>query len=429
MEERWQSELTRMALVLAFLAFVGWLFDHTALFLVVGVSAYLGWHLRQLSRLASWLERQAAGEPPDARGTWGEIFYDIARMKKRYRDRRRRLTDIVNRFRASTTAMPDATVVLAADGRIDWFNKAAQGLLGLRAGIDQGQRIDNLWRQPQFIDYLKSQDYLNPLEIPSPVNEDIHLSIRVTPYGEDLRLMLVRDVSRLHALERMRRDFVANVSHELRTPLTVISGYLESIAAADNLPAAQQRAFNTMQQQASRMRRIVEDLLMLSRLENTETGGHYDPVDVTSLLSAIAEEARLLSGDNAHQITLDTDPKLRMTGNAKELYSAFANLVFNAVNYTPAKGQIALSWHSEPRGMVCKVRDTGIGIPAHHLPRLTERFYRVDDSRSRASGGTGLGLAIVKHVLARHGGHLEIESTPGQGSVFYCIFPHARQVL
>ncbi|MDH4274541.1 MAG: phosphate regulon sensor histidine kinase PhoR [Gammaproteobacteria bacterium] len=427
MEDRWLSEVTLMGLVLALVAFIGWLFDHTTLFLVLGLAAYLGWHLRQLVRLYHWLGHQANGDAPEARGLWGEVYFDIARIKKRYRERRRRLATIVNRFRASTTAMPDATVVLAHDGRIDWFNKAAQSLLGLRPAADMGQRIDNLWRHPKFIEYIKSKDYLNPLEIRSPVNEDLQLSVRIVPYGDDLRLLIVRDISRLYALERMRRDFVANVSHELRTPLTVISGYLETIASAENLPTSQQRAFTTMQQQASRMRRIVEDLLMLSRLENTEVNAHSEKVDVATLLTTISDEARLLSGEQAHAITLHADPQIRMLGNAKELYSAFANLVFNAVHYTPAHGHIDITWQADDQHLVYTVTDTGIGIPAHHIPRLTERFYRVDDGRSRASGGTGLGLAIVKHVLARHNGYLEIESTPGVGSTFRCVFPINRR--
>ena len=416
-----------MGLILAALAFIGWLFGHTTLFLVLGLALYLTWHIRQLIRLANWMDRQASGEEPEARGLWGEVFLDIARMKKRHRERRRRFAAIVERFRASTTAMPDATVVLAHDGRIDWFNKAAQTLLGLRAGVDQGQRIDNLWRQPQFIEYLKSQDYDNPLELPAPTNEDIQLSMRIVPYGDDLRLLIVRDISRLHALERMRRDFVANVSHELRTPLTVIGGYLESIAEADNLPPAQRQAFITMQQQAARMQRLVEDLLLLSRLESTGTTAHNEAVQVATLLTTIADEARMLSGDRQHRIELAADDATRMLGNAKELYSAFANLAFNAVQYTPPGGHITLVWRASAQGLVFSVHDTGIGIPSHHLPRLTERFYRIDDSRSRASGGTGLGLAIVKHILMRHGGHLEIDSTPGQGSEFRCVFPLTRR--
>ena len=263
--------------------------------------------------------------------------------------------------------------------------------------------------------------------MPSPVDDNINLEMRIVPYGKGKRLLQARDISRLQQLETVRRDFVANVSHEMRTPLTVIHGYLEAMGEYKGGElAAWQQVINQMQQQTNRMQRTVEDLLLLSRLENNEQTTGQETVDVVRLLQDIVSESRDLSRD-AHRIELQATRSLRLYGNPNELDSAFSNLVFNAVRYTPAGGSIDLRWwHSEEDGPCFSVSDTGIGIAAQHIPRLTERFYRVDVGRSRRSGGTGLGLAIVKHVLVRHGGHLKIESEPGRGSTFTCCFPPWR---
>jgi len=269
------------------------------------------------------------------------------------------------------------------------------------------------------------------VEIPSPVDDKVHLSVQVIIYGDNQRLLIARDVTRLRRLEAMRRDFVANVSHELRTPVTVLVGYLETLEEDAECARRWARPLALMREQATRMRRIVDDLLMLSRLE-TEDAGHHprarQPVDVPALLGRIVEEARALSGPRGHRIGLEAERGLGLAGSEGELASAFTNLLANAVQYTPEGGEIRVRWWSDAAGAHLAVSDTGIGIAPEHIPRLTERFYRVDVARSRATGGTGLGLAIVKHVLQRHDARLHIESEPGRGSTFRCDFPPERLV-
>ncbi len=420
------AEIKRLTGLIVLLFSIGFLLGHVAWVVLAGLSGYFFWHLKNLLRLEYWLSRGSSGDPPDARGIWGEVFNHIYRLQQRHRNRKQKLKTIVARFQESTSAMPDATVVLDAEARILWFNKAAQRLLGLRPVQDRGQRIDNLLRQPAFTAFLARGDYAEPVEIASPLDENLLLSVRIVPYGREQRLLLARDVTRLQQLERVRRDFVTNVSHELRTPLTVLSGYLESIEDIDTGDAQWRRALKVMEQQTSRMRHIVDDLLLLSRLETGKPQDNIDPVPVAALLATIREDARVLSGDAAHTIVLEADEGLYLKGNEKELYSAFSNLVFNAVKYTPEKGTITVRWHLHKDSACFEVQDNGIGIPKRHIPRLTERFYRVDVGRSRDQGGTGLGLAIVKHVLGRHNAELHVDSEPGKGSTFSCTFPAYR---
>jgi len=314
-------------------------------------------------------------------------------------------------------------VALDQDNRILGFNPPSRQQLGLRQR-DVGLSIDHLIRQPDFMTYLQAADWSRDIEVPASDDPSKILSVHVSPYGQGRRLLIARDVTRLQRLQAMRQDFVANVSHELRTPLTVLAGYIETLLDTDeDLPEDLGRILQHMNQQSERMRRIVEDLLLLSRLETTSPSmDQFELVPVPAMLDSIAEVAEQVSGGEMHRLLREIDPGLRMYGMPRELDSLFSNLVFNAVKYTPAGGTITLRWGQDKRGLVFEVQDTGIGIAPHHIPRLTERFYRVDVGRSRSRGGTGLGLAIVKHVLLRHKGRLEVESTLGQGSVFRCIF-------
>jgi two-component system phosphate regulon sensor histidine kinase PhoR len=419
----WTGELGRIALIAILLLIVGLAVDRLAAVLLVGTAAYLGWHIIHLYRLERWLRRgSGSAEPPNGLGIWGEVYHHFYILQRRNRERERKLASMLDRFQEAASAMPDATVVTKATGEIEWFNTAAERLLGLHTPEDVGQQILNLVRRPAFSAYLRKGSFADPLEIPSPENESIVLQIRVVPYGRDQRLFVARDVTRLHRLEQMRRDFVANVSHELRTPLTVIAGFLETMSDMDE-DGHWGSSLQLMQDQAARMQRIVEDLLLLSRLEMDTAPEARDPVSVPSLLAAIREDALRLSGDKKHEILLEADDNLWLLGNEQALRSAFSNVIFNAIRYTPSGGTIRIHWFADRAGACLDVIDNGIGIAANHIPRLTERFYRVDVSRSRESGGTGLGLAIVKHVLNRHDAHLEIQSEPGKGSTFRLIFP------
>lgn len=415
-------------LVLAALV-LGLLSGHVLLLLWLTTLGYLAWHLYKLQRLEDWLSTGAGPPPRGGSGVWGEVYYQLYRLRQHHRRRKRTIAQYLHRFREFTAAMPDATVVLRPSGEIEWFNEAAGRLLGLRAPQDIGQRIINLVRHPVFIQHFRAQHFGDPVEFPSPDDEGMILSVSVVPYGKEQLLLVARDNTRLHKLEQVRRDFVANVSHELRTPLTVISGFLETLADNPKTRAQdRQQALELMSQQTARMQHIVEELLLLARLEADQRPVRLEEVAVPALLHTIHDEARTLSGGK-HDIRLEAEPDLHVRGNPEELRSAFTNLVSNAVRYTPPGGRIVIRWYGDGGGAHFQVEDTGVGIAEHDIPRLTERFYRVDAARSRQSGGTGLGLAIVKHVLERHDATLEISSKLGVGSVFTCSFPPAAVVL
>lgn len=422
----WTAEFWRIG-GLAFLALLlGLPTGHVAFFLFLGTLGYLVWHLVNLFRLERWLREGKKFQPPDAAGIWGEVYHHFYRQQQRNRKRKRKLAAILSQFQEAAAALPDAAVVVRSSGEIEWFNEAATRLLGLHAQ-DVGQRVVNLVRHPAFTKLFAGGaggPVADPSEFPSPVDGQLTLVARVVPYGKEQRLLVARDVTRLQRLEQMRRDFVANVSHELRTPLTVVTGFLETMNDGES-PCARQwaRSLQLMQQQTARMQGIVNDLLLLARLEAEDRIPRSEPVAVPALLAAIREDAVALSGEKAHVIRLEAEPDLWLTGSEEELHCAFSNLVFNAVQYTPDGGEILIRWYADDAGAHLAVKDTGVGIPAHHIPRLTERFYRVDVGRSRASGGTGLGLAIVKHVLSRHEGRLHIESVIDEGSTFTCNFP------
>ena len=421
----WRLALRRPAgLLLAGLA-LALVFGHPWAFAAAALGLELVLQGRERVRLYRWLAG-GGGDPPQAGGLWGEIYHRLYLLNKRNRSQKKKLAALLARFQEATTAMPDAAVVLDARGRIEWFNEAAVRLLGLKPAQDRGLPLINLVRRPALAHYLAAGAYGEPLEIRSPVDEGRDLLVHVVPYGRDLRLLLARDISQRKRLERMRRDFVANVSHELRTPLTVIRGDLEGLeedlAAA---PPPRRRALARMRAQTERMSRIIEDLLLLARLEAADRPPAETPVAVPELLAGICDEAAALAAQAGHRIVQEVDAGLWLRGDAQPLRSAFANLVHNALRYMPEPGTVTLRWRETPEGARLDVQDTGIGIAARHIPRLTERFYRVDVGRSRQTGGTGLGLAIVKHVLQRHGARLHIESTPGRGSTFSCLFPAA----
>ena len=407
---------------------LGLIFGYPAETVLVALFLYLSWHLYQIFRLNLWLSQPKKYSQPYAIGVWRTLVSAVDNLRERGRKRKRKLGRILNGFQESTSALPDATVVIDDRGGMEWWNESATQILGLDKKLDKGRSIEEVMVDPVFLSYLAEGDYLRPIQMPAPTDGSISLEVRVVPYGKGKRLLQARDITRLQQLETVRRDFVANVSHEMRTPLTVIHGYLETMVdSEDNGLDAWRHIVGQMQQQTIRMQRIVGDLLLLSRLESGQDTEGQAEVDVPSMLYRLKQEAVNLSGSGGHVFNIEVDPELRLLANPDELDSAFSNLVFNAVRYTPTGGEITLSWTMTDNGPCFAVRDTGIGIDKEHIPRLTERFYRVDVGRSRQSGGTGLGLAIVKHVMTRHNGHLNIESELGQGSLFSCCFPKSRE--
>lgn len=421
----WRTQLLLQLLLIGLVCLVlGIISKAYALSFMLGLGALLLWHFQQLLRLLRWLKYSEPGtEPPYSSNLWGEVFDQLYRMQQRDLRIRASLQSVIDRVQESTAALTDAVIMLDKNGQLRWWNQAAETLLGFKKPQDLNQLASNLIRHPEFKEFFYRKKHNDTLVLPSPVKEQVLLQFHLTVYGNNEHLLLVRDITRIHQLEQMRKDFVANVSHELRTPLTVISGYLETLLdnADENLNPRWRRALQQMQLQGERMQHLVDDLLLLARLEATEHHAENQGVELQPLLDKIVNDAQSLS-DDQHQFELRIQPNLSVPGNKNELRSAFSNLIFNAVKYTPTPGAITISAWSDQAGIHVAVSDTGVGIDKKHLPRLTERFYRVDSSRASYSGGTGLGLAIVKHVLLRHQARLSISSELGVGSTFTCHF-------
>ncbi|MDF1763651.1 MAG: phosphate regulon sensor histidine kinase PhoR [Oleibacter sp.] len=394
-----------------------------------------GWFLWQSSRLLQWLDAIKQGQntsvhAPYSSGIWDALSGEFSALDNKNRTLKMRFNALNDRLQDSTSALEDGIVMIDRHGHLEWWNVAAERYLGFRRDVDTLQPITNLLRAPEFVAYFSRQQYDEPLVITAPNKSDIYLEFRITPFGRNERLIVISDVTRLRQLEQMRKDFVANVSHELRTPLTVINGYLETLpdVLVDVLETPHpgiNKMIAQMQGQGTRMSAIVQDLLTLSRLETDKTDG-TEFIDVQQMLGLIASEVRAMSGER-HTIDLQIESPKHLIGFATELRSAFTNLAVNAVRYTPDKGRIALRWYDDGNALCFTVEDNGLGIAPQHIPRLTERFYRADTSRSKETGGTGLGLAIVKHVLLRHHGELIIKSELNKGSCFTAKFPHAQQ--
>jgi two-component system, OmpR family, phosphate regulon sensor histidine kinase PhoR len=417
-----QSSLWRLVAFLAAIGLTGWALGLFWPALAAGLLLASAWHFAKLWGLLRLLTQRRWIPIPDGAGLWAELEGLLNRRQLESRNRKHLLLGMLRAYRQAFAALPDATVVLDRDLRIRWFNDAATPLLGLRQA-DRGAPFTHLMRSPRLVEWLESRRTDEPLmDVPVPADESKRLSLRLIPYAQGEWLLVARDISKLMHLEQVRRDFVANVSHELRTPLTVIHGYLDLFEPEDN--PAMAPAIEEMRRQSQRMAQIVEDLLTLSRLEAQDRPAEAT-VDLCSQLSMLRREAEALS-QGRHTILTEDLCDCDLHGSPKDLHSAFSNLVVNAVRYTPAGGTIVIRTEPRDDGISLSVADTGPGIAAQHLPRITERFYRVSASRSRDSGGTGLGLSIVKHVLNLHQARLEIESEVGKGSTFRCVFARAR---
>ena len=384
-------------------------------------------HIYNLTLLHNWLREPRPESVPDGSGAWETIFAYLVRLLKRQRASEFSLSKALERFELAGEAFPEAVVLLDDNEQIVWCNPRAEAYFGLNLKRDRGAQITYIVRQPQFLGYLQSPEIAEPLSLHlmSGMGERV-VSIQLVPYGNSQKLLLGRDITRWERLETTRRDFIANVSHELRTPLTVIQGFLETIE--DNPggdPQFLERSIKLMSEQTLRMTRLVSDLLTLSRLENANRTQADDKVNVPGLIQALQRDAQALSAGR-HTVRAEVKTQDWLLGGLDELQSAFGNLVSNAVRYTPKGGTIELIWERRNGLPTFTVKDNGIGIEPHHLARLTERFYRVDKSRSRETGGTGLGLAIVKHIIQAHGGQVTVESTLGQGSTFTLHLPVGR---
>ena len=414
----------RILLALAFGASVGWFAGSVWAGISGTLALYLAWNLWQLRELWFWLQHRSVADPPDAMGLWGDVVAQVVRLHRRKRFHKERLTRLFRELRRSTAAMPDGVVMLDPQGEIVWFNRKAGELLDLSRRADLGLRIDNLVRHPDFVEYLRNGQSSLPLIVRIDTHAERHVAFQLISYGEDQRLLMLRDVTREVRLEQMRKDFVANASHELRSPLTVVAGYLETFSADPGIGELA-GPINEMRRQTDRMTRIIEDLLELSRFEANDAPIKGAPIDVAAMAALLRKDV-LARPTHPRQVEVAIESAAGLLGDEAMVQSAFSNLVDNAAKYTPAEGSMQIRWWTDEEGGHFSVRDTGPGISAEHIPRLTERFYRVDPGRSRETGGSGLGLAIVKHALHRHGGRLEIESIEGRGSTFTAHFPRDR---
>ena len=407
---------------------VGFFIDAIWPCLVLALLIFIGLQFYALYRIYYWIRYYPEQNPPEISGVLGEILFLLYRYQRQEKQAKTELMNTIYRAQSSVSALQEAVVLINSQQHLEWWNPAAEQLLGLKS-IDLGRPVLNIIRHPDFTHYIEQpQQYPNGIKLASWVKPSHFIQCEMTQFGDHEYLLVVYDITHLQRLEQMRKDFVANVSHELRTPLTVLSGYVEMFSEQDDLDPRWQRGFAQMQQQTQRMTAIIDDLLLLSRLENEELGNKDQVIAVAPLLQQLFEDATAYNADYGHQLHLhmDMDSGLNLRGSAHELASAFSNLITNAIKYTPKCGSIHIGWQQDNEQAYFYVQDNGIGIEAHHIPRLTERFYRIDSARSREAGGTGLGLAIVKHVLAQHDAYLDIVSTPNQGTTFKAIFDQSR---
>ncbi|MEY4978651.1 MAG: phosphate regulon sensor histidine kinase PhoR [Pseudomonadota bacterium] len=425
-----------LLLLVALGAVWGW-FGQSAVWTFVGALAgAVAWAVfdgLRAHKVLAWLNKADPGEAPDVSGIWGTLAERVRKLIKKHEKKTQSSDDRLENFLAAIQASPNGVVLLDTEGRLEWFNQTAASHLGLDLQHDRGQYVRNLVRAPAFLAYLSAGDFSTEVQIDGPgarPSQPSRISLQVHPYGKKRRLILTRDVTAVQLAEAMRRDFVANVSHEIRTPLTVLSGFVETLQSIPLESDERDRYLGLMAQQAQRMQVLVSDLLTLSRLEGSPPPGPGEWVASGELLDHVLQEAQALSqvvANPPHQFQHEVTQLFWVSCAKSELLSAMSNLLSNAVRYTPGAGRIALGWRMRADGWAeFFVQDTGPGIAAEHLPRLTERFYRVDRSRSRETGGTGLGLAIVKHVAQRHGGQIEVQSVVGQGSTFIIALPPSR---
>ena len=411
--------IAKIALPLFPFYLIGLFFENVLLSVFVGAILILIWHFQQLNSLINWLWHTRDVYPPSSSGIWSDVFEAIYQRQLQNRKRRNELSVLVKRFRVGAESIPDAAVVFDDDKLIVWCNQLAQGMLGLKWPEDKGNRIDNFLRTPEFVAFLANKHYDQPFELISPVDDFSILECRVAPFEKDKWTLICRDITALKQLEQVRKDFVANVSHELKTPLTVMRGYLEMFGS-DELPNPRvwKKAHSMMTEQTIRMDALVNQLLTLTKIENKPSLSKTNVINVPVLLNQLKQEAETLSS-HQHNICLTLDKNCGVVGEEEQLRSAFSNLVFNAVRYTPEGGSIDIRWQKRDDGCYSfSVQDTGDGIAAEHIPRLTERFYRVDQARTRDNGGSGLGLSIVKQILAHYDTSLVIHSELKKGSTF-----------
>ena len=423
------TEIWRIVLVGLFTLFFGWSLGYTLEIILIGAGCYLLWTFSIISKLFTWIDKGMRGIPPDAGGVWGEISDTLNRQRRRHRRALEKMRHTIKRVTRVTEALEEGVLVLRSDLTLDWWNSSAKKLLGLRSS-DRGSAIINLIRDPQFVSYIHQPEFVGSIQMPSSSYEGRLLEFTASYFGDNEIVLVIADITRINNLETVRKEFVGNISHELRTPLTVIRGYIETLQGLPNNTDTVDRAFKQMATQVNRMQSLADDLILVSRLEGAEYQGNggpdaqqsYPSTNLFNLLSEIMLEAEQLSGGR-HSLELDCCEAVSLSVEPSSLRSALGNLVFNAVRHNPQGAAINIRV-TKPNAAVCiAVADDGVGIDPLEIPRLTERFYRGDNSRNSDTGGSGLGLSIVKHAVTSCGGDLQINSRLGQGAEFICSFP------
>ncbi|WP_180170594.1 phosphate regulon sensor histidine kinase PhoR [Acinetobacter sp. YH12027] len=421
-----KQDLRLLAFFLLIAALIGFGIGYLWICILIAFAVFFALQMRSLYLVNEWISNRPYDVPPNLDGIWGALLFNVYRAQRQERIVQAEMVGLIDRAQSSLVALAEAVVLIDELHQIEWWNPAAEKLLGIQQ-LDQGRNILSILRQPSFIEYFTNIDLApDGLKMKSSVLEDHYVQVKLTRFGRESRLLVAYDVTRMHNLEQMRKDFVDNISHELRTPLTVLSGYIETFTDQEDLNPRWKRAFDQMQSQTRRMNALVNDLLLLSRLENDKKVAKNQIIEMPSLMNQLYDDAHAYNVDYGHTLNLEIDSHCDLIGSDMELASAFSNLITNAIKYTPKGGTVTIGWHDDGTHGYFTVEDTGIGIDPKHLPRLTERFYRVDSARSRQTGGTGLGLAIVKHVLMQHQAHLEIESKENRGSLFKVVFPKER---
>lgn len=429
MKPHWNQEIWRLVGVIVAALVAGIITGHLVLVFISVLLVYVAWQMKNLYLLDRWLETGIKlSEAPEAHGAWDNIIRNIYRLKTSRKRSKKKLAKMLGQFTQSAAALPDATVILYRNGEIQWFNDAASRLLGLQSPKDVGNRIDNLVRSPEFSSFLHGTSKREKLTMTSPRDPNIKLRLRLVKYGRENLLLTARDISEQELLNTVRQEFVSNASHELRTPLTVIRGYLEVMANDKKCSEQTRENLSIVLNQTGRMEEIITDMLTLSRLEHTHLGNaEGEQVNISAIIQQLVDDAVKAGIAEQGQVMLDCNDEVCLKGMSTEITSVCTNLLHNALLHNPPGTPIEISWQLNTNGVPnLVVRDKGEGIDAMHVARITERFYRVDSSRSRESGGTGLGLSIVKHIVLRHGGMLDIYSVPGEGSIFTCSFDRAR---
>ena len=421
-----KQDLRLLAFFLIIASLIGFGIGYFWICIVIAFVAFFSTQMRSLYLVNEWISNRPYDVPPNIGGIWGALLFNVYRAQRQERIVQAEMVELIDRAQSSLVALQEAVVLIDENQQIEWWNPAAERLLGISSD-DRRRNILTLLRQPSFIEYYHHIDE-SPygLKMRSSLFEDHYVQVKMTRFGGESRVLVAYDVTRMHNLEQMRKDFVDNISHELRTPLTVLSGYIETFTDQEDINPRWKRAFDQMQSQTRRMNALVNDLLLLSRLEIDKNIAKHQIIEMPSLMNQLFDDAQAYNIDYGHTLNLDIDSHCDLIGSDMELASAFSNLITNAIKYTPKGGIITMGWHDDGESAYFVVEDNGIGIDPKHLPRLTERFYRIDSDRSRRTGGTGLGLAIVKHVLMQHQAHLEIESKENQGSTFKVIFPKER---